>query len=294
MTIDLRARLGRGLAALGLVPLLALAACGDDPQSGSLTVSYRFAPGVSCDQDQELVQEILVNVGADGIKGSESAPCENGGGDVVLTGIAAGNYDLFVLGIDNDDDAVLDNLGGQVADDRVEIIGGGDKTVDVTLGLAPARLEVALVVNNSGFPAQCSSNEIMIKGVRADAYDFGASDLLLSHDFDLCDFDGFEPVPDPGRDINGRRFDGVVIQPLNAAGGSVGSSINLQFAGPVGAGKRAQISVVCEADSCEVQLLGGQVGTTTADPTDDPSGSGGPATSSNGTGGSDTGADTTG
>lgn len=296
MTTSLRARFGRGLAALGLMPLLGLAACSDDPQSGSLTINYSFAPGVSCDQDLEMVQDIRVNVGADGMTASESAACDNAGAEIVLTGVPAGNYDLFVLGIDNEDDAVLDNLGGQPTDDRVEIIGGGDKTVDVTLGLAPARLEVALVVTNSGFPAQCSSNEIMVKGVRAQAYDFGASDLLLSHDFDLCDFDGFEEVPDPDRDINGRRFDGVVIQPIDAAGGPVGPSIDLQFSGPVGAGKRAQVSVECEGDVCDVQLLGGDPGTTTDPSTGDgTAGEDSGTTGSGGTAGSGTaGGDTTG
>jgi hypothetical protein len=262
----------RGLAALGL---LALAACNNDPQSGSLTIHYSFAPNVSCTAHQEAVQEIRVEVGEAGMAGSEVAPCDNAGGEIVLTGVAAGNYDLFVLGIDPDDDAVLDNLGGLTDDDRVEIIGGDSKTLDVKLGLAPARLEVALVVNNDGFPAQCSSTAIMVKGLRAEAWDFDSSDPLKSHDFDLCEFDGFEPVPDVERQINGRRFDGVVIQPIDAGGNSVGNEIELPFGGPVGAGKRARVSVECEGDVCDVQLLGGNPGTTTTDPTGGDESSGG-------------------
>lgn len=299
MTMNLRVRHGRGLAALGLLPLLALAACNNDPQSGGLTINYSFAPGVSCNEHAENVQDIRVDIGEGGMTASETAPCDNAGGELVLAGVAAGNYDLFVLGIDDEDDAVLDNLGGSDPVDRVEIIGGDSKTLDVQLGLAPARLEVALVVNNQGFPAQCSSTEIMVKGVRAEAWDFGASDQLLSHEFDLCEFDGFEQVPDDDRAINGRRFDGVVIQPIDAGGNAVGSSVDLQFLeGPVGAGKLAQVSVECEADVCDVQLLGGTPGTTTSDPTgEDPTGDPtGEDPTGDPTGGGDTtaGGDTTG
>lgn len=280
--------LGRGLAALGL---LALAACNNDPQSGSLTINYSFAPGVSCTEDQETIQDIRVEVGAEGMAGSEVAACDNAGGELVLTGVAAGSYDLFVLGIDTEDDVVLDNLGGQMTDDRVEIIGGESKVVDARLGLVPARLEVGLVVNNDGFPAQCSSTEIMVKGVRAEAWDFDSADLLKSHDFDLCDFDGFEAVPDDERVINGRRFDGVVIQPIDASGNAVGPELDFEFSGPVGAGKRARVSVECEGDTCDVQLLEGDPGNTTSNPTTgDESSSGGDSsgdTGGSGSGGAD-------
>jgi hypothetical protein len=295
MTMSLPSRLGRGLAVLGLPSLLALAACNNDPQSGSLTINYSFAPGVSCDQHAELVQSVRVEVGGLGEEAiaSESVACDNAGGEIVLPGVAAGNYDLFVLGIDDEDDAVLDNLGGDMGDDRIEIIGGDPAQADVLLGLAPALLEVGLVVNNQGFPAQCSSTEIMVKGVRAEAWDFGSSDLLKSHEFDLCDFDGFEVVPDMERDINGRRFDGVVIQPIDGTGNPVGSAVDLVFSGPVGAGKVARVSVECEADVCDVQLLGGDAGTTTSDPTgEDPTG-GDPTTGDPTTGDPTSGGDTT-
>lgn len=292
MIMDLRPRLRRGLTAVGLLAPLALAACSDDPQSGSLTIHYTFAPGVSCNEHQETVQDVRVEVGE---AATESAACDNAGGEIVLAAVPAGNYDLFVLGIDAEDDAVLDNLGGQDDDDRVEIIGGEPKDVDVVLGLAPGRLEVALVVNNNGFPAQCSSTEITIKGLRAEAWDFGSSDLLKSHEFDLCEFDGFEPVEDLDRDINGRRFDGVVLQPLDAGGSPVGAALEMPFGGPVGAGKLAQVSVTCEGDSCMAQILEGDPGTTTSDPTDDPTGTGGEESTGGGsTGDTTAGADSTG
>jgi hypothetical protein len=279
--------LARGFAALGL---LALAACNNDPQSGGLTINYSFAPGVSCTEDQEMVQDIRVEIGAEGMAGSEVAACDNAGGEIVMSGVAAGSYDLFVFGIDAEDDAVLDNLGGDMTDDRVEIIGGDTNPIDVTLGLVPARLEVGLVVNNDSFPAQCSSTEIMVKGVRAEAWDFDSADLLKSHDFDLCDFDGFEAVPDDDRDINGRRFDGVVIQPIDASGNAVGPQIDFEFSGPVGAGKRARVSVECEGDACDVQLLDGDPGNTTSNPTTgDESSSGDGSTGDGSTGGSGSG-----
>lgn len=296
MTMHVR-HLARGITALGLAAPLALTACNNDPESGGLTVTYSFSPGTSCDMDQEMVSEIRVEVGEGGTQGSQSIICDNVGGELQLAGVAAGSYDLFVLGIDPDGDAVLDNLGGNASDDRVEIIGGDSKTVPVILGLAPGRLEVALVVNNNGFPAQCSSDEITIKGIRAQAWDFANSEQLKSHDFDLCDFDGFEVVPDMDREINGRRFDGVVLQPLDGSNNPVGTQLQIPFADAIGAGKVAQIAVTCEADTCESQLLMGDPGTTTEDPTGGPT-SGDPTTGDetddDGTTGTSGGADSTG
>lgn len=278
----------RGIAALGL---LALAACNNDPENGSLTITYSFAPGVSCNENQELVEEIRVDIGEGGMTATQTAPCENAGGELVLASVAAGNYDLFVLGLDDEGDAVLDNLGGAPSDARIEIIGGDPAEKAVVLGLAPARLEVALVVNNDGFPAQCSSSEIMVKGVRAEAWDFNSSELLKSHEFDLCDFDGFEAVPDMEREINGRRFDGVVIQPIDASGNAVGDSYDFPFGGPVGAGKLARVSVECEGEECNVQLLEGDPGTppdpTTGEESSTGGSTGGDTTGGSGSGGAD-------
>jgi hypothetical protein len=281
MTIELHARLARALAAFGLLSLLAVATCGDDSGSGSsetetssqtslqtamqdetstqtanLTINYFFPPGVSCDQNEESVQSIRVELGESGAYGSAIAVCDNAGGEVVLSGIDAGSYDLFVLGIDDESDAVLDNRGGSADDDVVETVVGGDQVVDVSLGLAPARLEVRMVVDFNGFPAQCSSDEIMIKGVRVEAWDFTNADLLNSHDFDSCEFDGgFAVVPDMAREINGRRFDGIVIQPLDVMGGAVGSTYDVQLEGPVGAGKLVQVIIECEGDVCDTQVF---------------------------------------
>ncbi|MCA9710010.1 MAG: hypothetical protein KDK70_29495, partial [Myxococcales bacterium] len=127
-----------------------------------------------------------------------------------------------------------------------------------------------------------------IKGLRAEAWDFDNSDQLKSHEFDLCDFDGFEAVPDMERAINGRRFDGVVLQPLDMAGSPVGTSIQIPFGGPIGAGKVAQVSVTCEGDTCSAQLLEGTPGTTTNEPT---GGGTGDETSGDGTSGTGGGAD---
>lgn len=307
MTTHMPARLRRGLAALGLLPLLApcltLVACNNDPQSGSLTINYRFEPagGVSCNEHAENVVDVRVEVGGlgDDAIASESVTCDNAGGEIVLAGVAAGSYDLFALGIDDEGDAVLDNLGDEDEDDeRVEIIGGDTKTLEVALGLAPARLEVGLVVTNNAFPAQCASDEITIKGVRAQAWDNVNSELLKSYDFDLCDFAGYLPVPDEDREIKGRRFDGVVIQAIDAAGDPVGTSTRLDFDGPVGAGKLVQVSVECENqdETCVVEVLGGAAGTTTEDPTGGEATAGDATTGDATTGGSGTtaGGDTTG
>ncbi len=291
MTMRLTPRLGRGIAALGLAAPLVVA-CNNDPESGNVTITYSFAPGVDC--DSEAVEEVRVQIGEPNI---ESDACDNGGGEIVLSGVNAGNYDLFVFGIDGDMDVVLDNLGGSDPTDRIEVVGGSTKDVDIVLGLAPARLEVRMAVLNDGFPAQCSSDAITVKGVRAEAWDFGSSDMLKSHDFDLCDFDGFLPVPDEEREINGRRFDGVVMQPLDGSGNPVGDALELSFGSAVGAGKLAQVDVSCDNDVCTAEVLGGDPGPATGDPSDsgdDPTG-GDSANPTSGTGDDTTsGGDTTG
>ncbi len=284
MTMYLRP-LGRGISALGLIAplaLSALSACNNDPESGGLTINYTFATGVSCTEDQENVLIVEANVGEGGASGSQTGTCDNAGGDLVLAGVPAGAYDLIVRGLDDEGDAVLDNLGDELmGDDRVEIIGGDSKTVDVVLGLAPARLEVRFQVTIDDFGVQCTSEMITIKGLRVQAFDNLNAELLKTHDFDLCDFDGYLPVPDEDREISGRRFDTVVVQPIDGSGSPVGAQLELDLGGPIGAGKLAQIDISCEDTdlSCNGQVLGGDVGMTSAtgdptggDPTGDPTG----------------------
>jgi hypothetical protein len=277
MTTSLRTRPGRGFAALGLLPLLALAACNNDPQSGGLTITYSFPTGVSCNEYQENVVDVRVDIGEVGEEAlaSESATCNNEGGEIVLAGVPAGNYDLFVLGIDDEGDAVLDNLGGMTDDDRIEIIGGDSMPKDVVLGLAPARLEVRLAVELDDFQQMCTSDMIEIKGLRIGAYDIDNAVTLHTHDFDLCDFSGYLPVPDEDREINGRAFDTVTLQPLDAGNAPIGDEQEILLGGPVGAGKLLQLDVTCDGltNDCEVLVLGGNPGTTTEDPTgEDPTG----------------------
>lgn len=285
----------RAFAAIGVLPL-ALAACNNDPQSGSLTVEYNFPTGISCNEHQENVVDIRVDVGEVGSEAlaSESVSCDNAGGEVVLTAVPAGNHDLFVLDIDDEGDIVLDNLSGVTSDDRVEIIGGEPKNLSVDLGLTPARLEVRLAVEVEEFQVMCTSDMIEIKGLRVSAYDIDNAVTLHSHDFDLCEFNGYLAVPDEDRLINGRAFDTVTIEPLDDTGSAVGSAQEFLLGGPVGAGKLLQLDITCDgvANTCDVVVLGGDPGTPTDPTTDDPTG--GDPTTGDPTGGDTTaGADTT-
>ncbi len=294
MTMHLRA-LGCGFAALGLAA--SLAACNNDPQSGSLRVQYEFFTQTSCDQHAETVLDIRVEIGDD--LANETISCDNAGGELVLSA-PAGTHDILVQGLDSVGDAVLDNFGGGITDERVEVIGGESKDFPVELSLVPARLEVFLEVTNNGFPTQCTSNEVTVKGLRAQAWDFSVGTQLKTHDFDHCDFaSGAIAVPDEDRDINGRSFNAAVFQPIDASGNDVGAEIEVNLGAAVGAGKSVQIAVSCAGDMCTHTILEGDPGPTTDtdDPTgDDPTGddpTGGMTTSGTGTG-SDSGGDTTG
>lgn len=290
MTMPSPARLSRAVAAVGL--FTALAACNNDPGSGTVTVNYSFDPITSCNEDQETVIDIEVEIGDD--VATDSVSCENGGGDLTVTA-PAGTYDIVVRGIDDVGDVVVDNLGGETSDDRIEIIGGDTLDFPVVLGLVPATLEVNLSVRNNGVFAQCTSDAITIKGLRAQAWGF--SGQLKTHDFDLCDFDDFLPVPDDMREINGRLFDRAVLQPLDASGNPVGDPYDTQFAAPIGAGKSVRLAIECEDDSCDVIVLEGDPGPSEMTTTDDPTGgdpTGGGDTDPGTTGGDPTGGDETG
>lgn len=297
MSTHLPLRLSCGFAALGL--LASLAACNNDPGSGTLRIQYSFDPVTSCTEHEENITEIRVELrDGDMVEATETVPCDNAGGELTISADAR-TYDLVVQGIDADGDAALDNLGGAITDDRVEVIGGDDKDVPVTLGLAPARLEVFLSVLNGGFPAQCTagSDIISVHGLRAEAW--GTAGQLHSADFDYCDFVDFLPVPDETRLINGRLFQTVVLQPLDESGAPVGPTLQEDFAAPIGAGKSVRVAVECEASDCTVTVLAGDPGgPTTGDPTTGDPTTGDPTTGDPTTGGStdgtgDSGADDT-
>lgn len=286
MSMHLSLRLTCGVAALGLCTTLA--ACNNDPGSGTLRVQYSFDAITSCTEHEENVVDVRVELG-DAVA-VETVACDNAGGEIVLSADAK-TYDLVVQGIDDEGDAVLDNLGGLIDDDRVEVIGGDDKVFPVTLGLVPATLLVNLSVRNNGVFAQCTSDAIIVEGIRVDAWGFAGQ--LHSHEFDLCEFDDFLPVPDEDRAINGRLFDRVVLQPLDGSGTAVGAPIEHDFAAPIGAGKSVQIAVECEGEDCTLTVLGGDPGTPPPDPTGgDPTG--GDPTGGDPTGGDPTGGDPTG
>ena len=255
--MTLPARLSCGIAAIGLCATLG--ACNNDPGSGTLRVQYSFDSFTSCNEDAENVVDITVELGDD--VATETVTCDNAGGEITISA-PAGTYDIVVQGIDDVGDAVIDNLNDPITDDRVEEIGGDDKDFPVELGLIPARLEVIMQVINtgSGFPAMCGSTDIMIHGLQVEAA--SAAGGLKTHEFDLCDFTDIVAVPDDDREINGRLFDRVFLQPLDGMGGSVGDEIEIQFAQAVGAGKSVRIALTCEGDACTFEILQGEAGTT--------------------------------
>ena len=102
------------IAAIALVAT----ACNSGPTSGTLTVNYQIGLGDTCEENGIAT----VRVRLDG-EYEEEADC-NPDDPIVLTGVAAGNYDVLIHGLDATGTAVMDNLGPPDSDERVEIVGG--------------------------------------------------------------------------------------------------------------------------------------------------------------------------
>lgn len=242
--------------ALLLLGLLTIA-CGKDEESGSLTVEYELGPGLGC-SDAALdigglgaVDTIRVTLTRGDNEVSEEAPCLQG--DTILIGSApAGNYEMLVEGLDAVGDTVMDNLKLPATDEKVEVIGGSSQNVTANLAPTPAQIRVALKIETSdGFGLQCMEAVPQFFEVTA----YRGSTPMLSHTIDYCAaLSGYQPLPDPDREIEGALLNAVKIKVYDQSMGELVDLPPLQLS-PPGAGKLVDVLIHCvDDDPCEAEL----------------------------------------
>jgi hypothetical protein len=241
----------RPLVLLGLFTT----ACGNDEESGSLTVEYELGPGLGCaDASLDIgglgeVQTIRVTLTRGDNEITEEAPCLEG--DTILVASAsAGNYDMLVEGLDAVGDTVMDNLKLPMTDEKVEVIGGTSQNVTANLAPTPAEIQVRLNILKDGVAEQCQFSDVQFFDVTA----FRGSTPMLMHQIDYCMTpSGYQPIPDPDREIEGALLNSIKIDVLDMAQAEVADLSPLQFS-PPGAGKLVQMTITCDGTDCEGAL----------------------------------------
>lgn len=221
--------------------------CGDDPQSGNLSVSYTLGFANSCTAFAVPIDTVRVTVGNQ--IASASAPCDPSE-PIELSGVKAGTHDLLVEAIDAENYVVMDNIAAPQEDDRVEVHGGSSTNVDADLAATPAKLRFRWALLNAAdnFPLMCGQSNAAI--FQVNAYENGGTGLLFGpHEFecqpdpDLTDSDGFSPVPDPDRQINGSDLDAVSVEIQNMAGTMI-DTVPFMF-DPPGPGRTLDFTLTC-------------------------------------------------
>jgi hypothetical protein len=267
-----------------------LVACGDDPQSGTITLRYTVGAANNCGTLD--IQTVRVDIGG----GTETAeaPCDPST-PIILDGVKAGNYPLVVSAIDGEGYTVMDNLDEPTDDDDVEVVGGASREVEAMLATTPATIRARWVILEDNFPKQCSF--AASKSFEVIAYENQGNSVLLSHEFE-CEQNGYATVPDEMRQINGQDLDFVTIRALDADGAEL-ARVPFSFE-PPGPGRTVDFDITCVEAAGELTCTGtSSVGE--PEPMDtgdtDGNGSGGPVDSSGGpvesTGGADEAGDTT-
>ncbi|HET6584085.1 MAG TPA: hypothetical protein VFG69_11565 [Nannocystaceae bacterium] len=239
-------------------------ACNNGPTDGSLSVEYALGLNGTCEQFS--VQTIRVTL--DEGKYEEEEACDPAS-PVVFTGVAAGNYDVLVEGIDAEGFTVMDNIGGDTKDDKVEVVGGSDVTHDVRLGESPAQVQVRWLKFVEGEPSECAF--IATKYFAVSAY-HGATSFFAPHEFGCSVPPGYQTLPDEGRVIDGETLDGVLVQVLDESHEQIGDDLVFNFT-PPGAGRAVQIDITCDGPEGSPTCMGEVVGIDAAE--DSGEGSGG-------------------
>ncbi len=224
------------------VALAASAGCKGEDSPGSLVVTYRLGNDRSCADTG--VQEIRVVLDEeDGIE--DGAPCVDG--EVVLEGLPVGTYTVLVEGIDQNGVVIMDNI--DASETKVKIAGDGKELMPSTIALtdSPAKLQVRW---DFGFT---SCENVGIDAFEIEAFDEAGSDNLLTASLDCTaqpdTSAGYRDVADPERELNGRRFGQLGIQPVDSSGAEVGERLIYNFDPPT-PGYTVGVTLECDELGC--------------------------------------------
>lgn len=218
------------------VTALCAAACNNDPGTGSLTVEYKLGLNGACDAFEVSTVRVTLDDG----KYQEEEPCDPTD-PILITGVAADNYEVLVEGVDVDGVTVMDNIGGE-SDESVEVVGGSEVTHDVRLGETPAQVQVKWLKLVDGEPSECAF--VATKFFEVSAY-HGATSFFPPHEFPCSVPPGYQVLPDPGRAIDGKTLDGVLVSVLDENKDEIGDDLVFNFP-PPGPGRAVQINITCD------------------------------------------------
>jgi hypothetical protein len=245
-----------------LIPLsfsilaLSLASCSREPGPGTVIVKFRLGNDKTC---EELgVVNVRAFLGDDptlsdagdtdggGPDLDVTAPCEDG--EVTITQVPAGSYELTVQAIDAADVTIMDNLKDGAL--PVEVLGDGSQLTTDTIGLtnSPSQLKVRW---DFGF-SSCEAEGV--GSFRIAAFDTTGTEGL--HEVTIpCntagdpDDENYRLIDDPDRSIDGTVFGEVGIDVLDASNAELGMREVLAFT-PPGPGYPIKISLACDATGC--------------------------------------------
>lgn len=234
--------------------ILTLAACNNGPTSGSLNVEYKLGPGLACDGVDPAIATVRITL--DDGEYEEEEPCDPDH-PVVFTGVAAGNYDVLAEGIDAEGITVMDNIGGISSDDKVEVVGGSDKDLSVTLADSPAAVEVRWTTFVDGQFAQCAF--AASKYFEVTAF-HGANPFFDAYRFDCEVPPGYQTLPDPMRVIDGKTLNAVVVRVLDESQEQIGDDLVFSGFDPPGPGRAVQIDITCDGPEGMPTCMGELVG----------------------------------
>lgn len=238
-----------GIAPFAAAALMGMAGCNNDPGSGTLTLQYQFGViGSTC--AAEGVSSVRVSIGNE----VDEEPCSEDG-EVTISSVPAGNYDVVVEGLDAEGITVRDNIGND-DDESVEVIGGSSQEHEVFLYPTPAEIELTLVLLDEDELQLPSLDSSQIEAFQVRASE-GTNNLLLDGEVVIADLTSARTiVADPNRQLDGEEVNTIV---LNAV---IGSSIvpvdanlntaaieNFTFEAP-GHGRLIEIRVECVGTSC--------------------------------------------
>jgi hypothetical protein len=225
--------------------LLCAAACNNDPGTGTLTVEYALGLNGAC----ETFEVSTVRVTLDDGKYQEEEACDPAN-PILVSGVAADNYDVLVEGVDAEGITVMDNIGGE-DDETVEVVGGSEVVHDVRLGETPAQVQVKWFKSVDGEPSECAF--VATKFFEVSAY-HGATPFFPPHEFPCSVPPGYQVLPDPGRAIDGKTLDGVLVDVLDESHGDI-EELVFNF-DPPGPGRAVQIIIECDGPENEPTCTG--------------------------------------